>query len=193
VSHPSGPNDGPHPAHDPYEGLPPQSQWDPQQSRPAAPQRSAPKKSRKWLVALIVVGLVAILFIGGCFAFLASLGDDSPEETEPVATSAPASPKTKATTSPKDGAKPYTLKVTKCARGEFGFDVGVKIKNNTEETQTFFFDIVLRDEDDNTVGSGYGSVEDVRPGKEGTAGVLASLNDSSFRGKVTCDVKVNDF
>jgi hypothetical protein len=160
----------------------------------APPPGPPPKKKRTGLwVALGIVGLVLLLVIGGCFAFLASLGDGSPEEAEPAATSAPASPGAKTSAPPKAEAKPFVATVTKCERGEYGsFDVIVKITNNTENQTNYIFDLLLLDKDDNTVGSGFGSVE-VKPGKSANSKVIASLDDDSYKGKVKCEVKVTDY
>ena len=72
------------------------------------------------------------------------------------------------------------------------FDVTVKIKNNSEDQRTYFFDIGLYDKKDNTVGSGFGSVE-VKPGKSATTNTFAHMSDDSYGGKVSCEIEVSDF
>ena len=43
------------------------------------------------------------------------------------------------------------------------------------------------------VGTGAGSIDDVRPGKSGTAGTFASMTDDEYDGKIKCIIEVTDF
>jgi hypothetical protein len=73
-------------------------------------------------------------------------------------------------------------------------DVGFTVVSpqGREIVLVVIFDLLLLDKDDNTVGSGFGSVE-VKPGKSANSKVLASLDDDSYKGKVKCEVKVTDW
>ena len=175
----------------------------PQNPQPQNPQQypqqpymppPPPKKRRTGLIVLAIIGGILVLGLGGCLAIAALIGneiDDPPVTT--TAEPAPASSEPSKEPADEPAAKPYTLKITKCARGEYGsFDVVVQITNNTETEATYLFDIGLYDPKDNTVGSGGGSVS-VKPGKSATAETFASLSDPDYKGKVTCEVKVTDF
>jgi hypothetical protein len=170
-----------------------------------------PQKRRTGLIVLAIIGGILVLGLGGCIALVASIGN-SVEDTTVTTTEGPAASESERSTgqrseeptdepskesadksADKSAGDPYKITIAKCARGEFGtFDVVVKIRNNSDTEKTYLFDVGLYDPDDNTVGSGFGSVE-VRPGKSATTDTFASLTDPDYKGKVRCEVEVKDF
>jgi hypothetical protein len=197
-----------HPPQQPY-GQQPYGQQQPYPQQPY-PHQPPPKKRRTGLIVLAVIGGVLVLGPGGCIALVVSVGNGI-EESGVTATAGPAAtesevsadePADEPSEEPADepseepdepSGEPYKVTITKCARGEFGtFDVVVKIKNNSDTEATYLFDVGLYDPKDNTVGSGFGSVE-VRPEKSATTETFASLTDPDYKGKVKCEVEVTDF
>lgn len=180
---------------------PTQPQGFPQQpGGPGMVPPPAPPKKRKWVkwVILAVVAILIIWGIGSCVSAMNSVvngpqgvvasPDDEPADKPAEEDSKPADDK------PTEEAEPYTIKATECKRGDYGqVDVKVKVTNNTKQKRTYFFDIAVEDTDGNTVGTGLGSISNVKPGKTGTAAVYASMTDEEYKGKIKCVIDVTNF
>ena len=162
----------------------------------------APKKKNSFVSFVEVIGVIVALFFGvTIIASLATGGGSAPEPAAVIAepstrTTAPAAPKSKTPAAPK-AKDPYTLKVTGCERSENSFldqvEIEIRITNNSDSKATYFFDISVESADGDVVGSGFGSLDNVRPGKSGKASSYASLTDEDYDGALTCIVEVTDF
>lgn len=170
-----------------------------------------PKKKRTGLIILIVIGVILIALIGSCAAVIGAMGNaanealksDPPVVVEEDSSEAPAEKKD-SKPAEKESApaeekeqEPYTIKATECKRrgGDYSFgmvDIKVKITNHTDKKMTYFFDIAVEDTDGNVVGSGAGSVDNVRAGKSGTASTYVSMDDEDYDGKIKCIIEVTD-
>lgn len=187
--------------------------YPPQPGQPMGPVHYAPpppKKKRTGLIVVLVIVVVLLVLLGGCVAFLANVasqvspttttavesteaGADATSSADDGASEAPSGQPAGEPTEEQPADEPYKLTVTECKRGKFGtFDVSVKIENRTDDEVTYLFDIGLYDTDDNTVGTGFGSIE-VRPGKSGKTTTFATLSDEGYKGKVKCRVEVTNF
>ena len=165
---------------------------------PRQPPPAPPKKSKTWIVVLIIVAVVIIGFVGACGAIMSSVSNSvNTALSDPEVTASAPAPKgsSKAPAEkPAEEAKPYTIKATACKRGSYGqVEISVKVENHTDKKRTYLFDIAVEDTDGNTVGSGFGSIGNVRPGKTGTANTFASMSDDEYDGKIKCVVEVTDF
>jgi len=164
-----------------------------------APPPPPKKKRGKWIV-LGIIGVVVIIIFGSCVSSLVNNasaptpGVVVTESTDDTPTSkAPTKEASKPAVPPKE-AEPYTIKATACERGDYGqVEIKVKVTNNTDEKRTYIFDIAVEDDDGNTVGSGFGSIGNVKAGKTGTASTFASMSDEDYDGKITCVIDVTNF
>ena len=171
------------------------------------PPAPPPKKKRTGLIVLIVVGVIMIAFIGSCAAVISAFSDaadeavrsEAPVVVEEDQSAAPADEKKDSKPAAKESApaeeeEPYTIKATACKRGDFGMvDIKVKVTNHTDKKMSYIFDIAVEDTDGNVVGTGAGSIDNVRAGKSGTAATFASMTDDEYDGKIKCLIEVTDF
>lgn len=188
---------------------------------PAHPQPAAPppRKKRTGLIVLVIVSALLLTLIGACAAVISSISnavngvsasegpvvvdgddseapaeEDSPKADEPADRNGGEKKAEKKTE--KAEQKPFTIKATKCKRRAGGFgmvDIKVKVTNHTDQKMTYLFDISVEDTDGNVVGSGGGSIDNVRPGKSGTAATFVSMTDDEYDGKIKCVIDVTDF
>lgn len=172
---------------------------------PTAPQ-PPPKKKRTGLIVLIVVGVILIALIGSCAAVINAIGNAGDDVSAILEESSSAAPAEEEEASPeeKESApaekkeekeqEPFTIKASKCKRGDYGqIELKVKVTNNTERKMQYWFDIAIEDTDANTVGTGSGFIDNVKPGKTGTASVFAHMTDEEYDGKIKCVIDVTDF
>lgn len=157
-----------------------------------------PPKKKKWIKWVVIAAVVALIFwgIGSCFSSVATNLANTPPDTVVTEGEEPPAPVEEAPEEKKEAA-PYKVKATECKRrpGEYSMgmiDIKVKITNNSDKKMTYFFDIAVEDTEGNIVGSGAGSVDNVRAGKSGTASVFASMQDEEYEGKIKCIIEVTD-
>jgi hypothetical protein len=154
-----------------------------------------PPKKHTGRNVLIILGVVTLLMIVGivsCTSMINSAIENAPTSGV-VAGSEEPEPTTSGSTKPKAEAKPYTIKAEECKRGDYGqVELKVKITNHTKQKRTYLFDIAVEDPNGDVVGSGFGTVSNVRGGKSGTNDAFVSLEDD-YDGKIKCIIEVTSY
>jgi len=166
----------------------------PQQPPAYTPPPPPPKKhtGRNVLIVLGVVTLLMIIGIGACTSMINTAIQNPTTgvvagETEEPAASPSGSAK------PKAAAKPYTIKAEECKRGDYGqITLKIKVTNNTEQKRNYLFDISVEDTNGDVVGSGFGSVRNVRGGKSGTGDAFVTA-ENDYDGKIKCVIEVTSY
>lgn len=129
--------------------------------------------------ALVTLGVLTVLGIGGCSLIVASIGD-SIEESQ----------------AERERVDAEVMDVTSCEVTGVGaldwYDVDVTATNESSERSDFWVDYAVRHNDGTRIGTGWVSINDVQPDETVTESDSSTIKAEVPVGQVTCEVLDSD-